>query len=66
MKNGHTDAMQYPLWMVTAHTRIMRNVSNNMLASEMLLLQMAAGSIIGGKEVSKAFSDEIRKLVKDD
>lgn len=63
MAYGHANAMKYPLWMVSAHVRATKKIVNTATATEAILVQLAAGSIMS-KEMGKAFSEQIKDLIK--
>lgn len=62
MAEGHAHARHYPVPMLWTEAWMARERLNRELASQAILTQLAAGSILSEK-AGKAFKKEIRKLV---
>lgn len=63
LDHGHPHARQYPIGMVWEESTLVVERMNHEAASNMALLQLAAGSLLS-KEAGKQFKKTLKELTK--
>ena len=63
MAHGHPNARHYPLPMLWVEALLIRRRVNGLMATEAVLVQMAAASVIS-KKAGKAFEKRVKAMTK--
>lgn len=61
MDHGHAEAALYPICILWAEARLVRERVNGLLATQMILTQAAIGSMFS-KETATSFVESIERL----